>query len=113
VISPWAYKLELLNDIQIHPVQHVSYLDSADDDALAGQQISPHPTGLVDGKDEWFVDEILDSQIRSRRLEYLVKWTEYEEADWRLAKTLNEHKAVDNFHRRYPNKPGPLPESEQ
>jgi hypothetical protein len=45
-----------------------------------------------------------------RHLKYLVKWTEHEEADWLPAKTLNELKAVDDFHRRYPDKPGPPPE---
>jgi hypothetical protein len=31
----------------------------------------------VDGQDEWYVDEILDSWMRRRRLEYLVKWMGY------------------------------------
>jgi hypothetical protein len=63
----------------------------------------------VVGENEWYVDEILDSQMRRRRLEYLVKWTGYEEADWRPAETLNELEAVDDFHIRYSSKLGPLP----
>jgi hypothetical protein len=105
VVSPWAYKLELPEEIQIHPVEHVSYLDPVDEDPFPGQRTPPPPP---DGEDEWYVDEILDSRMRRRRFEYLVKWTGYEEADWRPAETLNELEAVDDIHRWYPNKPGPL-----
>ncbi len=112
VVSPWAYKLELPDEVQIHPVQHVSYLDPVNEEPFPGQRTPPPPPVQVDGEDEWYVDEILDSRMRRRRLEYLVKWTGYEEADWRPAETLNELEAVDDFHRRYPNKPGPLPSPE-
>ncbi len=88
-------------------------LDPVDEDLFPGQG-TPSPLLVqVDGEDEWYVDEILDSWTRRRRLEYLVKWTGYEEADWHSAETLNELVAVDDFHRRYPNKPEPLPESER
>ena len=46
-------------------------------------------------------------------MQYLVRWVRYEEADWRAAELVNELEAVDDFHRRYPNKPGPLPKPEQ
>ncbi len=113
VVSPWAYQLELPVEVEIHPVRHVSYLNPVDDDLFPGQHTPPPRPVQVDGEDEWYVDGILDSGMRRRGLEYLVKWTGYEEADWRPAETLNELEAVDDFHRWYPHKPGPLPESEQ
>ncbi len=77
-----------------------------------GERAPPPPPVQVDEKDEWYLDEILNSRMRRRRLEYLIKWAGYEEADWRPAEILNELGAVDDFYRQYTNKPGPLPESE-
>jgi hypothetical protein len=83
-------------------------MDPVDEDPFPGQRTPPPPPVQVDGENESYVDGILDSRMRRRRLEYLVKWTGYAEADWRPAETLNELEAVDHFHRRYPIKLGPL-----
>ena len=56
------------------------------------------------------MEEVLDSKIRYRKLRYLIKWTGYDIPDWRDVKDLNKLQAVDVIHRRYPHKPGPLPE---
>jgi hypothetical protein len=73
VVSPWAYELELPPQVKIHPVQHVSLLDLAYEDLLPGQTIPPPPPVEVDNELEYHVETILDSRIRYRRLEYLVK----------------------------------------
>ncbi len=70
VVSPWAYKPELPDEVQIHSVQHVSYLDPVDKEPFPGQQAPLSPPVQVDREDEWYVDEILDSRMRRRRLEY-------------------------------------------
>jgi len=49
--------------------------------------------------------------MKHRRLEYLVKWAGYEEPTWELARDVNRLQAVDEFHGKYPGKPGPLPEN--
>lgn len=110
VISPWAYKLQLPASIRIHPVQHISLLDPVAQDPFPGQVIAPPPPVEVDGDEEYFVEQVLDARIRYRRLEYLVRWTGYEETSWERAENVNGLKAVDDFHARYPDKPGPLPE---
>src|SRR5215212_706513 len=110
IISPYAYRLALPRDIRIHPVQPVSLLEPAHDNPYPGQRIPPPPPVVVEGEQEWQVDEVLDSRIRRRRLEYLVKWTGYDEPDWRPARDVNGLAAIDVFHRQYPDKPGPLPE---
>ena len=59
---------------------------------------------------EWEVEEVLDSQIRHRKLEYLVHWQGYgpHERTWEPSDHLtNSAEAVDAFHQRHPNRPAP------
>ena len=68
----------------------------------------------VDSEDEWKVEEILDSRLRTmgRRkretLQYLVKWVGFPriEATWQSADDVaNATEAVGDFHTQYPQKP--------
>lgn len=112
VVSPNAVRLELPESMRIHNVFHVSLLDLTSDDPYPGQRHEPPPPVEVDGEEEYLVDEVLDSRIFRRRLEYLVKWTGYDSPDWQPASNVNKLQAVDDFHKRFPNKPGPLPEND-
>jgi len=110
VISPYAYRLELPPSMRIHPVFHVSLLDHVASDPHPGQVITPAPPVVVDGEEEWEVEEILDSKLYYRKLHYYVKWTGYDAPTWDPAELLaNAPDAIADFHRRHPNKPGPLP----
>jgi hypothetical protein len=42
------------------------------------------------------------------QLQYLIRWTGYDSLTWEPAKFVNGLQAVDEFHKRYPRKPGPL-----
>ena len=112
VVSPYAYEIDFPATVKYHRVQHVSLLDPVENDPLLGQHNPPPPPVVVDGEEEWHVEEILDARIRRRRLEYLVKWTGYDQPDWEPATNVNKLQAVDDFHRRYPEKPGPLPDDD-
>ena len=68
---------------------------------------------IVDNIKEWHVEEILDSRIYRRHLQYLVKWVGYDQPDWEPAEGMNKLKVVDCFHERYPQKPGPLAEDDE
>lgn len=108
--TPYAYRLALPESMRIHPVFHVSLLEPAAEDPYPGQQQSPPPPVIVDGEEEWAVDEILDARIRYRKLQYLVKWTGYDRPEWEDARNINGLQAIDQFHTAHPEKPGPLPE---
>ena len=98
--------------MKVYNIFHISLLDPAENDPLPGQQTPPPSPSEVDGEEEYHVEEILDSRVRRRRLQYLVKWTGYDQPDWEPAENVNKLCAVDEFHQKYPNKPGLLEEDE-
>jgi hypothetical protein len=106
-ISPYAYELELPASIRIHPVQPVSLLDPVVDDPLVGQRREPPPPVEVHGEEEYQVSSVEDSRIYRNQLQYLIRWTGYDTLTWEPAKFVDGLQAVDEFHRRYPQKPGP------
>jgi len=114
VVSPYAYKLELPPSVRVHDVFHVNLLRPAATNPLPGQHQPPPPPVDVEGTEEWEVQDILDSRLDRRgrggrpRLRYTVKWTGYDDPTEVPAEYLqNAQEIVNNFHRRYPHKPGP------
>ena len=73
-INPVAYKLELPENMKLHPVFHVSLLKHATHVPI---KAPPFPT-LVDGDLEYEVESILSHRfVGHNKLEYLVKWLGY------------------------------------
>ena len=93
-------------------MRHISELEPAANDPYPGQLVPPPPPVEIDGEEEEEVEEVLDAKIRYRKLQYLIKWMGYDIPDWRNAKDVNGLQAINIFHRRYPHKPGPLPDDE-
>ena len=112
VVLPHSFKIEFSLIVKYYQVQHISLLDPYDDDPLLDQHNRPPPLVVVDNEEEWHVQEIFDMRIRRRQLEYLVKWVGYNNTTWEPAMNVNKLQAVDRFHERYPDKPGPLPDDD-
>jgi len=100
----------------VHPVFHVSQLETSLQSSIPNRVQSLPPPIEVDGEVEYEVEEILDSKIDRRRrhcqLLYLVRWAGYastdEETSWLLATELDHaSELVEDFHHKYPGKPGP------
>ena len=100
----------------IHPVFHVSQIEEAPRNTISERIQPPPPPIIIDGEPEYEISEILDSKIDRRRkhckLLYYVRWAGYEGTDeeysWVLATELgNASELVEEFHLRYPDKPGP------
>jgi hypothetical protein len=68
---------------------------------------SPPPVE-INGEDEYFIEAVLNSQIHQRKLQYLIKCVGYDVLDWEPAKLHSKSKAVDTFHKNYPDKLGAL-----
>ena len=113
MISSHACELELPATMRIHPVFNVNLIRPASENPQPGQQQPPPPPVEVDGVEQWEVEEIVDSTWERRgrgkpRLKYTVKWRGYNETSIEPTSYLeNCAELVRDFHRRYPNKPGP------
>lgn len=113
MIGSHACELELPATVRIHPVFNVNLLRPATEDFLPGQRQPPPPPIEVEGVEQWEVEEVVDSFWNRRgrgkpRLYYTVKWTGHADHTAEPAEYLdNAAELVRNFHRRYPDKPGP------
>ena len=117
-VGSLSFTLRLPDSMRaVHPVFHVSQLEPAVPNSIPNRTQPPPPPVEVDGEPEFEISEILDSKIDRRRktckLLYLVRWTGYEgideETSWLLATELgNAVELLDEYHSRYPDKPGPL-----
>jgi Chromo (CHRromatin Organisation MOdifier) domain len=62
----------------LDPVFNIVKLTPATDDPIPGRQIpSPPSPEIIDGEEEWVVEEILDSKVINRKLRYLIKWKDF------------------------------------
>lgn len=63
----------------------------------------------VDDEEEYEVEEILDSRMRYRKLQYLVKWQDSDVPTWEPVANLDveDSEPVNRFHILFPRKPRP------
>jgi hypothetical protein len=94
--------------MKCHNVFHVSLSEPATDNTYPRQNTEPPPPVEIDSEDEYFIEAVLDSRIHRRKLQYLIKWVSYDLPDWEPTELHSESEAVDTFHEKYPDKPGPL-----
>ena len=93
---------------RLHPVFNVVKLTPAPDDPIPGRRPRPPPLPeIVDGVEEWIVEEILDSRMINRKLRYLIKWEGFgvEHNSWAPADDVHAPERVAEFHRRFPGAP--------
>lgn len=63
----------------------------------------PEPE-LVDGEEEWEVEEVLDSRLLRGKLKYLVKWKGFgrEDNSWEAAADVHAAELIQEFYERNP-----------
>jgi len=101
-----TYKLELPENLRVHPTFHVSLLKLVSRDAsrLHRDHNSRPPPDLVHNESEFEVEVVFKlRKLRGREREYLVKWKGYHpiEASW-VNESDMEHaqEAIEEFHTR-------------
>ena len=107
VLSPITYQLELPPQWKIHDVFHVDLLTPYHETELHGPNYMRPPPDLIDGEEEYKVEEVLQSQKvgRGRKVQYLVKWKGYPELDnqWVNWDDLHADKMIADFKKKNPN----------
>jgi Chromo (CHRromatin Organisation MOdifier) domain len=100
----------------VHLVFHVSTPKPATPNTIPNREQPLPPPVIIDGEPEYEISEILNSKLDKRyhcKLQYLVKWLGYEntnkERSW-ISATELDHTSdiVADFHKSYPDKPGPV-----
>jgi Chromo (CHRromatin Organisation MOdifier) domain len=101
-----AYWLQLPPSMKrLHPVFNVVKLTPAPPDPIVRQCAPPPlPLEIIDGEEEWVVEEILDSKMMNRKLRYLVKWENFgaEHNSWEPWDNVHTPELVADFHQRHP-----------
>jgi len=90
---------------RLHPVFNVVKLSLAPLDPIPGRRTSPPPLPeIVNGEEEWVVEEILDSRMVKWKLRYLVKWEGFgvEHNSWEPWDNVRAPQLVVDFYQRHP-----------
>ena len=111
VVGKRAYQLELPPQMKIHPVFHISLLETYRAPVDSQRRTEPPEIEEIEGEENYVVRKLADSRVNRNKkiVEYLVLWEGYdnEDATWEpyehLEKTAQE--ALKDFHKRYPKKP--------
>ncbi len=103
-----SYKLKLSESMHVHDVFHSDLLRSVVNDLLPDQKNEFSGLIVINDEDEWKIDDILNFRRYQRRLQYRVKWNDYDnDLNWYNAdddEFMNAQKIVDDFHIRYSKK---------
>ncbi len=103
-----SYKLKLSKFMHVHDVFHSDLLHSVVDNLLSDQKNESSDSIVINDEDEWKIDDILNFCQYRRRLQYRVKWNDYDnDLNWYNAdddEFMNAQKIVDDFHIQYSNK---------
>jgi hypothetical protein len=86
---------------RLHPVFNIVKLLPAPPDPVTGRHFPPPPPPeIVDGEEEWVVEENLDSKMMNRKLHYLVKWKDFgpEHNSWEPWDFVHSPDLVADFH---------------
>ena len=108
-INSVAYKLNLPPSMKIHPVFHVSLLEPYYPNQFPNRTQPAPPPITINDQEAFSIKAILDSKYVRNKLMYLVDWEGYtaEEQSWEPAENIDAPDLIQQFHTKYPSKPGP------
>ncbi len=102
------YKLKLSETMHIHNVFHSEHLRSVVNDSLSDQKNESLKLIVINDKDEWKINDILNFQCYRRWLQYRIKWNNYDnDLNWYNAdddEFMNTQEMIDEFHIKYSRK---------
>ncbi len=102
------YKLKLLETMHIHDVFHSELFRLVVNNFLSDQKNESSRSIVINDEDEWEIDDILNFRWYQRRLQYRVKWKNYDNnLNWYNAdddEFMNAQEMIDDFHIKYSRK---------
>lgn len=110
-----AYHLQLPRTWKgLHPVFNEAVLSPYTPPSYASQRRPlPPPPDIVNGEEQYEIEDLMDSKMERGKLKYLVKWKGYPREQWTWEPRENllqdAKKIVEDFHKRHPNAPRPKP----
>jgi hypothetical protein len=105
-----SYKLELLDEMNIHSVFHISLLRKDLENSLSKQIISSSSFVVIDDEEKFDVKNIIDSRLTERsinqKLQYKIRWVEHSsDRKWYSIENFeNAKEIVADYHQRYLDK---------
>ena len=106
VLSPITYQLELPPQWKVHDVFHADLLTPYHETVLHGPNFTRPPPDLINGEEEYEVEEIVQSRKygRQRKVQYLIKWKGYpaSENQWVDWDDIHVDEALAEFQRKNP-----------
>src|SRR6201985_2840434 len=106
VIGSTTYRLKLPPQWKIHNAFHASLLTPYKATKEHGESFPQQLPEVINDEEEWVVEKVLDSRRvgRKRRLQYLLKWEGYPEADnsWEYKEDVFSPDLITEFHRKNP-----------
>jgi len=108
-VGPSAQELKLPDTWKVHPTFNERLLKPwVPPQTEIQQEDPPPPPELIDNDVEYEVEEVLDSRMYRRKLQYLVKWKGYPHEDntWEPEDNMQQsQQAVQDFHKKHPAAP--------
>ena len=108
-VGAQAYRLRLPKSLsRLHPVFLVVKLAPAPSDPIPGRKPTPPPPPVLrEGEEHFEVEQVLDSQMRANRLQFLIKWKGYgyEENSWENEGDVQAPDLITDFYRSHPGAP--------
>ena len=93
---------------RIHPVFHIIELMPVPPDSIVRRRATPPPPPEIIGGEEWYeVEEVINSRLWHRKLQYLVKWRGYGHEDnlWLSEGDIDAPELIAEFYETHPNAP--------
>jgi hypothetical protein len=101
-VSAVVYRLKLPNHMKIHDVFHIDLLTLFQQTEVYGEAFPQPPPELVQGEEEYEVEEIVSDQRHGPRCkaQYLIKWKGYpaSENSWVDTKDIHVKDLVKEYH---------------
>ena len=99
-ISSVAYRINLPQHMKIHNVFHVDLLSPYHETDSYEEAFPQPPPDLIEGQEEYEVEEIISDRMIRRKCQYLVKWKGYpsSENSWVAAQDLHAPQLLKDYH---------------